>query len=500
MSKKQVVIIGSGLGGLACGVILAKNGYNVTVLEQGTQVGGCLQCFQRRGAKFETGMHFIGSAAEGQTLDRLMQYLEMKQDVSLSPLDPTGYEVIALGGEEYRFANGRRAFIDQMATRFPQQRENLERYFELVERVAAASSLHSMKHAETDAAINTQYLLRSVNEVIDEVITDPLLANVLVGDLPLYAAERDKTPFATHAFITDFYNQSAYRVVGGSDHIATSLSATIQRYGGQVLTRQKATKIVCNDTQAVGVETDRGEYFAADYIISDAHPVRTLELVDSRMIRPAYRSRINATAQTPGGFSVYLEFKEDTLPYMNYNLYGYHTESPWGCERYDEASWPKGLLYMHFCQEPSPRYAKTGVVISYMQMKDVERWKNTRTGHRGNDYEDFKQAKAERLLHVLEQLRPGTMAAIKHYYTSTPLTYRDYTGTEDGGMYGIARDIRLGAANRVSHRTRIPNLYLTGQNINSHGMLGVMVGCIVTCSEFLTAERIYQQILEANRI
>jgi phytoene dehydrogenase-like protein len=81
MSK--VVIIGSGLGGLSCGVILAKNGYEVTVVEQAAQTGGCLQCFTRHGAKFETGMHFVGSASEGQTLDRLMSYLEVKDDVSL---------------------------------------------------------------------------------------------------------------------------------------------------------------------------------------------------------------------------------------------------------------------------------------------------------------------------------------------------------------------------------------------------------------------------------
>jgi all-trans-retinol 13,14-reductase len=84
MSKGKVVIIGSGLGGLSCGVLLAKNGYDVTVLEQGAQIGGCLQCFTRQNAKFETGMHFIGSAAKGQTLDRLMNYLEIKKDVRLA--------------------------------------------------------------------------------------------------------------------------------------------------------------------------------------------------------------------------------------------------------------------------------------------------------------------------------------------------------------------------------------------------------------------------------
>ena len=66
-------------------------------------------------------------------------------------------------------------------------------------------------------------------------------------------------------------------------------------------------------------------------------------------------------------------------------------------------------------------------------------------------------------------------------------------------MYGNAKDISLGAACRVPQRTRVPNVYLTGQNINSHGMLGVLVGTIVTCSEFLTARTIYEQIKEASK-
>lgn len=155
---------------------------------------------------------------------------------------------------------------------------------------------------------------------------------------------------------------------------------------------------------------------------------------------------------------------------------------------------------MHFCDDISPLFAKTGVIISYMQMKDVEQWVGTKVGHRGADYEAFKRQKAEQLLASVEKHFPTLRSHIKNYYTSTPLTYRDYTGTEGGSMYGIARDITLGASCRVPHRTKIPNLLQTGQNINSHGILGVIVGAIVTCSELLTAEKIYQQIIEANKI
>ena len=482
---KKVIIIGSGLGGLSCGVILARAGYEVTVLEQGTQVGGCLQCFSRRGGKFETGMHFIGSASEGQTLDRLLNFIEVKPDITLSQLDTTGYDVVSLCGQHFRFANGREAFIEQMSQYFPSQRDALVSYYDLVEKVASASSMHSLKNVETDAAIKMEYQLRTINEVIDEVITDPLLAKVLVGNLPLYAAEKDKTPFATHAFIMDFYNQSAYRIVGGSDQVAASLVKTIGRYGGRVLTRSKATKIVCDDTHATHVEVNGEELLEADIVISDAHPMRTLELLDTNLIRPAFRKRINAIPQTVGGFSVYLRFKENTVPYMNSNFYGYLTDSPWNCEHYDDASWPKGYLYMHLCHEPQPQFAKTGVILSYMQMSDVEKWKGTRVGHRGEDYEAFKHERAERLIAALEREFPALRGQIADYYTSTPLTYQDYTGTEGGGMYGIAKDVSLGAACRVPHRTRVPNVLQTGQNINSHGILGVMVGTIVTCTEIL---------------
>lgn len=499
MTKQKVIIIGSGLGGLSCGVVLAKNGYDVCVLEQGTQVGGCLQCFTRGGARFETGMHFVGSAAEGQTLNKLMRYLELTDDVRLAPLNPSAYDIVSLGDRQYCFANGREAFIAQMSNYFPTQTDNLRRYYDLVEQIAQASSLHSLKYAESDAALGTEYQLRSVDDVVESLVTDPVLARVLVGNLPLYAGERGKTPFATHAFIMDFYNQSAHRFVGGSDTVAQSLVRTIVRYGGSVQTRKKVVRIVCDERQATGVETQDGQFFPADLVISDAHPKRTIELLaDTHLIRPAFRQRIMAIPETIGCFSVYLKFRPGTMPYMSSNYYAYADATPWNCEHYDEQTWPKGFLYMHFCQEPHPRFAQTGVVLSYMRMADVAQWQGTHVGRRGQDYEEFKQRKAERLLDSLEHHFPGIRQNIERYYTSTPLTYLDYTSTAEGSMYGIAKDVRLGAACRVPHRTRVPNVLQTGQNINSHGMLGVLVGTIVTCSELLTAKTIYEQINEAN--
>jgi all-trans-retinol 13,14-reductase len=185
---------------------------------------------------------------------------------------------------------------------------------------------------------------------------------------------------------------------------------------------------------------------------------------------------------------------------MNTNYYSYAGNTPWNCEIYDEESWPKGYLYMHFCHEKNPKFAESGVILSYMTMDDVAEWSDTTIGRRGEDYKAFKERKAKKLLASLEKEFPGICDCIEYYYTSTPLTYRDYTGTEGGSMYGVAKDISLGISNRAPHRTRVPNLYLSGQNINSHGILGVLVGTIVTCSEFLTSEEIYKQIIASNEI
>lgn len=492
MSK--VVIIGSGLGGLSCGYILQKNGYDVTILEQGVQIGGCLQCFSRRGAKFETGMHFIGSAASGQTMDRIMRYFNLTDDVKLSALDTSAYNTVSLSGERFCFPNGREAFIEQMSAYFPKEKDALREYINIVNRIASASALNSLTSENRDQAANTEYQMRSMNSVLDELFADKMLRNVLAGDLPLYSAELDKTPFSQHAFIMDFYNQSAFRVEGGSDSIAFSLVKNIENMGGKVLAKKKVVKIHCDDTHATGVETADEQLYPADYVISTVHPNRMLEMLDTRLIRPAFRARINNIPQTAGCFALYVKFKENAMPYMNTNYYGYNGISPWNCEHYTDEDWPKGFLYMHMCHKDKAQWAKSGVVLSYMNMDEVLRWKGLPIGRRGDDYEAFKRKHAERLIAEVEKHQPGFASSIESYYTSTPLTYIDYTGTEGGSMYGIAKDINLGPSGRVPYRTKVPNLLLAGQNVNSHGMLGVIVGTIVTCSELVPAETIYRQI------
>ena len=490
---KKCIIIGSGLGGLSSGCILAKNGYDVTILEQGNQIGGCLQCFKRGDSIFDTGMHYIGSADKGQTLYAMFKYLGILSEVKLQKLDTNGYDIISYMGKHYRLATGREDFVKALSEKFPDSKEELYKYYDTIKLVASSSAIHSLNE-NVDLNIHAEYQLKSVNDVIDSLITNPILRQVLTGVLPLYAGERDKTPFTTHALIMDFYLESAYRIIGGSSIVADALAAQISKLNGRILTNKKVVKIETDDRHATGVFTEDGNCFKADLIISSIHPACTMELTSSKLLRTAYRKRIKEFHNTTSAFVVYLKFRENMVQYMNHNLYYYRSESTWGCEKYDGQSWPKSILYMHFCHKENPEYADSGEIITYMDYNEMKPWFGTHIGNRGEDYKQFKRKKAETIIDALEVEIPGLRNCIECYYTSTPLTYRDYTGVPEGAMYGVAKNVNVIGLGTVSSRTRIPNLFLTGQSITSHGMMGVLAGSFITCSEILTTEVLFPQL------
>jgi len=100
----------------------------------------------------------------------------------------------------------------------------------------------------------------------------------------------------------------------------------------------------------------------------------------------------------------------------------------------------------------------------------------------------------------VEEKFPGLRSKIKKYYTATPLSYRDYIGNSDGSMYGIVKDYKNPLKTLISPRTKLPNLYLTGQNLNLHGILGAAMSALVTCTSFLGNDDIIKKISGAVQI
>jgi all-trans-retinol 13,14-reductase len=137
-----------------------------------------------------------------------------------------------------------------------------------------------------------------------------------------------------------------------------------------------------------------------------------------------------------------------------------------------------------------------------MRYDEVKEWQDTfntisEEEDRGSAYNEFKKLKAERVLDLVEEKLPGLRGCIQSYHTSTPLSFRDYIGNEDGSLYGIVKDYRNPLKTLLSPRTKLPNLYLTGQSLNLHGILGATMGGLATCIAFLGNDAIIEKIRNA---
>ncbi|MDT4883248.1 hypothetical protein FQZ97_1192750 [compost metagenome] len=113
---------------------------------------------------------------------------------------------------------------------------------------------------------------------------------------------------------------------------------------------------------------------------------------------------------------------------------------------------------------------------------------------RGPAYEAFKQDRTERFLKEIEKKFPGIQNCVEAVYASTPLSYRDYIGGEKGNMYGYVKDSKHPMLTFISPRSQIKNLYFTGQSVNMHGILGVTMGALASCSEILGKKYLLDKI------
>jgi all-trans-retinol 13,14-reductase len=494
MKKYDIVIIGSGFGGLICGYLLSKNGYRVAVFEKHYQIGGCLQTFERKGVTFDTGMHYVGSLDKDQLLFRIFKYLGLLNDVKTHRLDTAGFDHILIKDKEYKFAMGFENFADTLSQYFPDERKTIARYVSDLRHFSSVSPITGQGKNFYNEFLSRDSIKTGVGTYFDSLTDNLPLQNVLSATNMLYAGRRNKTPLYIHALISSFYINSAWRIVGGANTIAASLRKSFEGFGGEIFTNSEVTRINCDTKKAISITLNSGEDIESKFFISNTHPENTLRMLDTPLIKRIYRERISDVENTVSNFALYIEFKPNTTPYLNYNIYRYNNQDVWDCANYSEKEWPKNYIFMHQVPINNSPFAESGIVIAYMQFNEVAKWSETKIERRGEDYLQFKERKKEVLLQQLENDFPGIRANIKNVYASSPLTLRDYTGTKEGSMYGILKDKNKLEQSFVSHRTKIPNLFFTGQNINSHGILGVGVGAFITSSEFVDLEKDIREI------
>ena len=493
---KKVVIIGGGLGGLFCGAILAKEGLQVTVLEKNATIGGGLQTFTRFGEVFDTGMHVVGGLQPGGNIWRICRYLGIEDKVRVREVDPdcTDRLYFAEDRHYYTIAKGREAYVETLANEFPQERENLRRYVDALFALTEELDLFYLRPMRTDLYSHSDDFLMAADDFIAKYISDRRLRSVVAYMNPLYGGRGGRTPAYVHAVISVLYINGASRFVGGSSHFADLLAEVIRQHDGEVVAGDAVTWVEVNNRRVDYVRTRSGRQYEADWYISDIHPCTLLTLMDEHTFPKAFRDRMNEIPNSYSAFSLYIKMKENSFPYINHSEYfTQRYDEIWGFCR-DEASWPMGFLLMTPPEENQGPWSNKVLVTAPMQFDMVRRWEDTTVGHRGKDYEQWKQQRTDELLAMVEELHPGFREAIEAVNASSPLTIRDYYGVKDGAICGFSKDCRNITLSQLPVVTKVSNLLLTGQNNNLHGFCGVPLTAINTCEVILGLNKVIEKL------
>lgn len=504
--KYDFVIIGSGLGGLLCSYILADAGFNVIVLEKNTAIGGCLQVFVRDKCILDTGVHYIGSLDEGENLNQFFNYFGLLKNIDLRRMDDDGFDVIRFSdGREYRYGQGYIKFKENLVKDFPAEENAINSFCDKMQEICKYFPLYNL---ETEIALD-YFLSNDIRELnafdfIASLTQNKRLQNVLAGSNPLYAGIKEKTPFYVHALILNSYICGSYKVIDGGGQISKYISNAVRKMGAEIYTRKKVVGANYDESGKISeVVLENGEIVAGTNFISNIHPAVTIDIFGENKFLSAYSKRIKSLENTISTFTMNITFHKNTFKYLNHNIYQYFVEDVWAGIDYKQETWPEGFFLCTPASSQSKEFADSISVMTYMNIEETKKWEKTfntvgNPADRGEEYHAFKRKKEEKILKKLEELFPDIRSKIKNTYSSSPLTYRDYIGNYDGSLYGIIKDSNNPTRSFINTKTKIRNLYLTGQNLVFHGILGVTIGAFVTCFEFVNKKELIEKVKKAK--
>ncbi|WFE83813.1 phytoene desaturase family protein [Parabacteroides chongii] len=494
--KYDVIIIGSGLGGLECAHILSQAGMSVLLLERGTQAGGCLLSYKRHGIAFDTGFHYVGGLDEGQSLHLAFRHLGLLH-LPWQRLDPH-FDRVTIGERTFAFAEGYDMFAKTLAADFPTERDGLNKYVNMLKQ----AEKHQFDALNPQISKPSQFFNlfeTSAYHYLTETFHDPLLINILSGTSLKMELRKESLPLFTFAHGNSSFIESSWRLKGDGSLIVNSLVNDIRKYGGKIICNTEVQELVEKNGKLVYAICSNGETYEGSIFISNVHPAATCNLVkQSDRMKKIYRNRLASMENTFGMFTVSLCLKGQSLKYFNWNQYVYKQPNVWTF--YLEDGPVNGILISCRIPEDGSEYLQQLDLLTPMTWDKCEQWNHTKVGCRGNEYKAMKKRVADECITLAEKFIPGLRDMITGYYTSTPLTYRDYTLTPEGSAYGLRKDYRDPVITLLSPRTPISNLYLTGQNLMLHGLHGVTMTTLFTCAEILGKEHIWNIVKNQKEI
>ncbi len=514
----DAIVIGSGIGGLGAAALLAKYGRRrVLVLERHYTAGGYTHVFHRPGYEWDVGVHYLGELAPGAVARRVFDAVT---DGSLEWASLGNvYDRIVLGDRSYALRAGIDNLRDDLHASFPREAAAIDRYFALVKQAVAASRNYFMAKALPAGVAAVlgpvlrrpflRFAGRTTRSVLEELTADQQLIGVLTGQWGDFGLPPAQSSFAVHAMVAHHYFAGAYYPVGGAGRIAASIAPLIAAAGGAIFVNAEVAAIVVERGRATGVRMTDDTVMRAPVIISDAGALNTFDRLLPRAI--AERHRMLPTPQTcrPSVAHVCLYIglqhtaEELELPKANLWIYPDEQHERTFARMLADPGAPQAA-YISFPSAKDPDFTRrhpgraTIDVIALCPYDSVARWETTRWKKRPDAYGAFKEKLAQQLLALVYRHVPQIEGKVDTYELSTPLTTRHFANYAGGELYGLDHIPARFRERLLRPRTPLPGLFLTGQDVATCGVVGALMGAVLSASAVMRRD-LLRRIMQSAR-
>jgi len=499
-TSADVIVIGSGIGGLACAAALARCAPRVLVLERHYVAGGLTHTFSREGYTWDVGVHYLGQMGPGQPMRRILDWLS-GGSIDFQSMGPV-YDIVRLAdGSRFEFARPRAALEASLREAFPHAGKDIRRFLDALDSARRTFSAPLQRHAMPPWLGRMlgwvkrneigRWWERTTEEVLREAVSDRRLRDVLSAQWGDHGGRPSEASFAMHAIIIDHYLEGAWYPVGGAGAFAKGLVPVIESAGGSVRTSAPVARVLLENGRATGVELEDGTRVCAKVVISDVgiqNTVRTL--LPEAQRGSAWATEALSLAPSVCHVCLYLGLEGDVeaAGATRANHWIFETDridAVWD-DPFSQPGAPSLFVSFPSLKDPARSddgaWRHTAEIVAWTDWSVFDAWEDSVYGARPEDYAGLKQALERALLDQFARHFPGLAPMIKVRELSTPLSTVHFTGHHRGAIYGLNTTPRRFGSRALDIRTPIPGLLLTGQDVVTPGVAGAMMGGVLAAA------------------